>query len=54
MTTVAEASKKGLAAADWAPEIIGGANRDRTGDLYNAIVTDGGTRQVAGLRWNPE
>src|SRR5438876_9471613 len=30
--------QKGLAAASQALPFIGGANRDRTGDLYNAIV----------------
>src|SRR5215469_10140067 len=32
---------KGLASVSTKPfAFIGGANRDRTGDLYNAIVTD--------------
>jgi hypothetical protein len=44
------AKNKGLADVSQPPALIGGANRDRTGDLYNAIVEDFATRLYGRLR----
>src|SRR5216684_9225982 len=44
------AQQKGPAVSSQALGVIGGANRDRTGDLYNAIVRDRVSLEFALLR----
>jgi hypothetical protein len=50
LSTASPLKMKGPAVPGRAFHLIGGANRDRTDDLYNAIVEERGTRHFVRLR----